>query len=375
MDNYRWLTGLTIALTGFSALSPAPSPPNGVAIVRRLLAAEDSAVITGNRPALDALFVSPAGPAAENAWRRSLYFTQWAKQRGLQFDDLTVTAIYPQVVRAGTNAMYVNAAVGERFQYHYRNQSGPPTVFGIGVYHRLLVREIAGVWKIESDDCFPPAGWQAIPGGRLSPRSLPAAPLLAAQDRALAYANRYCGAAAGCGNHGRYNPLYPSYNQAGGDCTAFISQILRAAGFAETERWHYDTRTRRGTAAWTTAGALTGFLVDSGRVSLIARGNWEQVVQATAEYPQGALALLRPGDLITDFRRGSMQHSAMVVGFDRRGYPLVNAHFSDRFRVPWDINWDNRTTFYLWRVHYGLADEKRSPSGSGFSTDFKKRPS
>ncbi len=374
MDNERWLFDLTIGLLGLSALPSAPSASHAAVIVRRLVQAEDRAVITGNRSALKALFVSPYGSAAETAWRRSLYFAHWAKKRGLAFHTLRVTAIHPEAVDVWGRVLAVKAAVGERFAYRYRNQAGPPTEFGIGGYHRYRLRNVDGVWKIENDECFPPAPWTAIPGGQPPPLDRHPPPLLPAQSRAIAYANRYCGAAPGCGNHGRYNPEYPSYNEAGGDCTAFISQVLHAAGFAETGRWHYDSATRQGTAAWTTAGALTAFLVGSGRALLIARGSWAQVTLPTPEYPRGALAALRAGDLITDFRQGGMQHSAVVVGFDRLGYPLVNAHFSDRFRVPWDINWDDRTTFYLWRVHYRLA-EKEKPEHLGLLNTFRKRPS
>ena len=45
-------------------------------------------------------------------------------------------------------------------------------------------------------------------------------------------------------------------------------------------------------------------------------------------------------------------NSGIVVGFDGRGYPLVDAHSSDRYHVPFDINWDSHTVYYLWHVHY-----------------------
>jgi len=35
--------------------------------------------------------------------------------------------------------------------------------------------------------------------------------------------------------------------------------------------------------------------------------------------------------------KGRLEHLAVVVARDSRGYPLVNSHTADRYRVPWDL--------------------------------------
>jgi len=47
---------------------------------------------------------------------------------------------------------------------------------------------------------------------------------------AIAYADKFCGLAAGCGNGHRYNAKYRNYTGDGGDCSNFLSQIPREGG-------------------------------------------------------------------------------------------------------------------------------------------------
>lgn len=348
---------MTTLLTATLGAHAAPASASAESALKGLVSAEDRAALLGTADALKAVFGGGGASAAyRQAWLRGQYFRAWAKARGFEFTGVETTvrplAVHPA---GGGNVWTIKAAVGERFFYRYGASQPAPDAFGLGVYHVFRLSRVGPSWRIVADQNFPSPAVEMLAKGRMPPdrSSRLTGP---AALRAVAYADRYCGAAPGCGNDGRYNPAYTSYNDAGGDCTAFISQVLRAAGFAETPRWSYDHRTGEGSEAWSNANGLTEFLLSSGRASLIGHGSFAHVTEVGAGESEAPIARLRLGDLITNFRRGRMQHSGIVVGFDSHGYPLVDAHSSDRYHVPWDLNWDRDTVFYLWRVHYGRLD-------------------
>ena len=45
--------------------------------------------------------------------------------------------------------------------------------------------------------------------------------------------------------------------------------------------------------------------------------------------------------------QGDVDHFSVVVGYDNQGYPLVNSHTADRYRVPFDLGWDKHTKYLL----------------------------
>lgn len=346
---------IATVLTGiWSGLGPlfqaAPGPP----ALEHLVAAENQAILSGNAGALAAIFTGGEdNPAYRQAFLRGQYFRAWARARGFALTGVETTVREFHASPSGVDRWTVKAAVGERFRYRYDAET-PPEAFGLGVYHRFRLARVGSGWRIADDENFPSPAVAMLPKGRMPPATAPVHPSPAAL-RAVAYADRYCGAAPGCGNDGRYNPSYASYNDAGGDCTAFISQALFAAGFKETPRWFYDRKTGEGSEAWSNANGLTEFLLASGRARLIGHGSFRHVTEVGSGEREAPIARLTLGDLITNYRHGRMQHSGIVVGFDAHGYPLVDAHSSDRYHVLWDLNWDRDTIFYLWRVEYAKA--------------------
>jgi cell wall-associated NlpC family hydrolase len=82
------------------------------------------------------------------------------------------------------------------------------------------------------------------------------------------------------------------------------------------------------------------------------RGNFEEVTRTSTTYPQGAVNVLQPGDIIAYEEKGEVSHVAVVVGRDSAGYLLVNSHTADRARVPWDMGWDRGTIYWLLQVVY-----------------------
>ena len=90
---------------------------------------------------------------------------------------------------------------------------------------------------------------------------------------------------------------------------------------------------------------MTQYLLNSGRASRIAVGNFENVYKAAYK--------LQPGDIVAYEEKGDIKHVSVVSGYDSKGYPLVNCHNVDRYRVPWDLGWNHEgITYWLVRVHY-----------------------
>lgn len=157
------------------------------------------------------------------------------------------------------------------------------------------------------------------------------------REGAVAYADKYCGVAWGCGNEHRYNPRFRDYNGVGGDCTNYVSQVLRDGGGLKMP-------------IFTRVDGLAGHIQYSGRGSLAAKGPYHRLVKVAQERPGGFPAWLKLGDAIAYQEKGEMAHFAVITGFDNHGYPLVNSHTADRYHVPFDLGWDKKTIYWLFKL-------------------------
>lgn len=357
-----WLMALSaLALPPQTTLrSPAPLTPPEQAVknaLQKLVAAEDAAVLTCNRTQLLAVFAPSAHHAMQEAFKREKYLSAWANARQVRFESVQVSIRTPGIRFAAHHRVHVFAVVSEQYRMQSRRSPRQSDTFGLGIRHDYVLESLNGQWRIQSDDFTDPLNQDTRVPGPVQPaaegssgqhKDSPGA----VANPAVAYANHYCGAAPGCGNGGRYNPRYVDYNGEGGDCTNFISQALAAAGFRQTRAWEYSWRHGEGSPAWANARRFKEFMEDSGRATLFAHGSYAQLTSPSARFLQGAASALRPGDLISYHEQGRTVHTAIVVGFDRFGYPVVDTHTADRFRVPWDLGWDRHTLYDFWKVHY-----------------------
>ncbi|MNE50403.1 putative amidase domain protein [compost metagenome] len=165
----------------------------------------------------------------------------------------------------------------------------------------------------------------------------------------MAYANKYAGAAWGAGNNHRYNQSYLDYTSRGGDCTNFASQVIgdkKAGGLPMTYVWRSGKS--GGTQSWVRTDSFSHFILNNGYGKLVSKGDFQHIVSPTKDNPNGAVSQLLPGDLIGYIIKGSdVDHFSIVVGHDDYGYPLVNSHTADRYRVPFDLGWDKYTKYLL----------------------------
>lgn len=353
----RLLAALVIIIQGGPKPQAANQEHTRAALVT-LVQKQQTAMLTHNLTALRRLYTAngTAQEGLSNAILRSGYLSAWARLHRLQWTSIAVTVRTPLTRMNGPDSADFYAIEQKRYQFHYQDHPHTTVWFGMTSRHYLSIGERKGIWKITGDD-FP----NQVNGGNVAGASVPdqargghppAGPWGPGRMAAVGYANQYCGDAPGCGNARRYNPAYRNYNPVGGDCTNFISQVLFAGGLPMTHYWQYDQTKKRGSGAWVTAPGLAGFLRRTGRAHLVAAGSYAFVTRHTTQYPEGAVETLRPGDLVSYQTADAPTHSAVVVGYDVQGVPLVDTHTADRFRVPWDFGWPTHTVFYVWHVRY-----------------------
>lgn len=298
--------------------------------------------------------------------RRVKYLTQWADERDITFTNIQswvrVKKVYPKgkIIKAALEESY-------KFDYVYSDDEKNTTnSYGVGIRHTASLIRKNDNWVIYNDwytDCFEDA-MQAyggdIPSDAAFSRDMH--PIINSaqttvnlksfydREKAVAYADKYCGAAWGSGNNFKYNKKYNDYNGIGGDCTNYASQVLgdkEGGGMPLGGGWLPYSR------AWANADGLKDFLVGSGRGSIIKIGTFKELTAPTESLPSGAVEKLKLGDVIAyEKGRGNIDHFAVITGFDSHGYPLVNSHTTDRYHVPWDLGWgDRKIRFFLIHIN------------------------
>ncbi len=367
--NHRTMYSIIHLLLGFAfRLNGGPRPltleaQQAHVALQALVQKQQSAMIEHRLSALRQLYAldGNAQEGLSTAITRSGYLQAWARLRRLEWTGVTVTVRTPLVRIAGPGSVDFYAIERKRYRFYYDSTPHTSLWFGIASRHYVSIGKQRGIWKF-TGDVFANQVHAGDVAGQSTPGQSgghpPQGPWGANRMAAVAYANRFCGNAPGCGNDQRYNPQYHDYNPRGGDCTNFISQVLFAGGIPMNGYWKYDHDLDRGTGAWVTAPGLIRFLRTSGHATLVAYGSYGSVTLRTAKFPEGAMETLRPGDVISYQKDGRpIAHSAVVVGYDIKGVPLVDTHTADRYQVPWDFGWPSQTVFYLWHVQYPVRQD------------------
>jgi hypothetical protein len=329
--------------------------------LRTLLQRQDDAVLTGNRRLLRTLYTRRRSLYAfRHSLARQQFLRAWQRARGVRFQRALVELRTPRIKFRGQDEVRVTAVVSESFTYRSFRGAAPEEVFGLGTRRWYTLQREGTHWRIRTEDFTDPLDQdtripgEALPqeGGTAPLKNAPAAALGSAAEKSVHYADTYCGAATGCGNSGRYNPRYYDFNGEGGDCTNFVSQALRAAGFRQTGAWAWDAAKSDGTRSWSNADGLVDYLLASGRGHLIARGTYAGLTDPRPDGSPAPIMQVAPGDIIGYRERGNVVHLGLVVGRSATGYVLVDTHTADRYHVPWDIGWDRSTRFLLIKMQY-----------------------
>lgn len=289
--------------------------------------------------------------AYEHQVKKHKYLHKWCNKQGAKL-TFAKSLIRLRRVQADETTIKATLLASTEYRYIYTNEPQVVNRMRIGTYHSLNLVLKDNLWRISREwytdpfaDALDVSEAQTVASQQFI-STQPArnfADLNPRRIKAIAYADEYCGAAADEERGFKYNEKYRNYNYTGGDCANFASQILyEGAGFPKTRAWNYY---KGGSSAWVNAHAFNCYMLNSGRASKIAYGNYEQVLRASYQ--------LLPGDYIAYEKKGKVAHISVVTGADSKGYTLTNSHNADRYRVPWDLGYGNKLTrFWLVRVHY-----------------------
>lgn len=326
--------------------------------LRGIFTARALGLFNGNYEGLEAYYNTDTSSglyALNHEIGRIKYFREWVKQRQINLSGIKLDLA---IVDAGVEGDKAWASVSQHMiiAYHHRGEDeATVNELGVRTIHWVDLERKNGEWVISLEWYWDPFEIHSLepevaPGTARCSLPLPAPPPGEYnRSAAVAYADRYSGVRHGPGD-GRYNNKdYRDYTGLGGDCANFVSQVLsdeKAGGIPPDWNWN------EGSTAWLQAEALVYYLLDSGLAVKIMRGSFQEVTAATEEYPQGAVNVLHPGDIIGYEEKGEIGHVSIVVGRDSAGYVLVNSHTADRYHMPWDLGWDKYTTYWLLQIVY-----------------------
>lgn len=364
----RLLYIFTIALIGIieiclifscvqnASLAYAEVDESLIPVINELIQKRNRALLSNNIALLETMYnkkIRNSLWAYSHEAKKAKYLQEWAYKQSVTFLDINSHVVVRSTKKAGANSYNVNLLVSTEYKYAYDNDSSVTNTFRIGTHHSLNIKQEGDAWLIMREWYTDPfADSLAMDGPKSEeirliiangkPRDL--SNLNPRRVKAVEYADKYVGAANTPENGFSYNPKYKNFNPEGGDCANFASQILfEGGGFRKNRTWNYEKGA--GTRAWLNASGFNSYMRSSGRASLIAYGSYSKVLKLSYN--------LLPGDYIAYEKKGDVKHISVVTGLDSKGYPLVNCHNTDRYRVPWDLGWsDSNIRFYLVRVHY-----------------------
>nr|WP_246637716.1 amidase domain-containing protein [Crassaminicella profunda] len=287
--------------------------------------------------------------AYEHELKKMKYLHEWSDKQGIKFTDINPIAMIKRVKDKG-DRVTVNLTVCSEYKYVYENNTENSNLFRIGTYHSLDLKSTEEGWVIIREWYTDPFAdsmhlddmkTEKIKEYILSQNVRDFSNMIERRKNALIYADKYCGGAGD--KYYSYNKKYRNYNPLGGDCANFASQILHEGGnFRKNYSWNYG---KGATKAWINAHGFKDYMLYSGRASKVAYGSYEKVYKAAYK--------LQPGDFVAYEKKGKVTHISVITGADSKGYPLVNSHNTDRYRVPWDLGWNDKgIKFWLVHVHF-----------------------
>ncbi len=323
--------------------------------IKQIFVMRNQALLAEDKNKLQALYdreVKKGAWAYEHELKKMKYLHNWSAKQGVKF-----TKIKPEVVirklEKEADKLSVSLMAATTYQYVYEGAPHKYNSFRIGTYHVLDLKTVDNRLAITKEWYTDPFAdslhLDKMKNQEIKELILAGEPKdLSGLDKkrlqAVKYTTKYCGAASPAPHSWQYNYDYKNYNYQGGDCANFASQMLyEGGGFKKNGVWNYSRGS--GTKAWVNAQAFNQYMVSSGRGSVIARGSYRKVLADSYK--------LLPGDYIAYEEGGEVKHISVVAGFDSKGYVLVNSHNTDRYRVPWDLGWNNKEIkFWLVRVDY-----------------------
>jgi hypothetical protein len=223
----------------------------------------------------------------------------------------------------------------------------------IDAIHRVTDRELAEAGAVLLDDSAPASldgqtadttwypegqippelGALVHPGGSYGPILVKTGMSSSNKSKVVAYANKYWSS---------YNTSYRSWASSGSDCTNFVSQAMKAGGWAhdtglwnDDHNWWYNSLNQ--THSWAGAENWYKFArVYSGRVTALSN-----------------VYSLRPGDVLqAKYSGSSVVNHSMIVTLYYGNMVYLTYHSNNRHNVAftWFQNQEPYSTYYAQRV-------------------------
>ncbi|HOJ77707.1 MAG TPA: amidase domain-containing protein [Bacillota bacterium] len=336
-----------------------PSEAEVQLLVEEIFSQRNQAILNQNLERLKSLYDRNTKYGVwtyEHQAKKLQYLKMWGEKQGAEICRIKSIVKIRHIRPRSNNGLRITLLSSTEYQYSYNDDQANSrkkfNLMRIGSYHSLDLIKKEQQWLIRREwftDPFADAlelNQEKIIAERdfiLAQNPPDLSNLNPRRIKAVAYADRYCGAAANDEIGFHYNPKYKNYNYYGGDCANFASQVLHeGGGFRKTKGWNYG---KGASKAWVNAGAFNQYMLNSGRASKLAYGTYSQVLKASFK--------LLPGDYIAYEKKGKVTHISVVTGVDSKGFALTNSHNADRYRVPWDLGYGNKgIKFWLVRVHY-----------------------
>ncbi|MDD4378280.1 MAG: amidase domain-containing protein [Eubacteriales bacterium] len=306
----------------------------------------------------------------EHEAKRIKYIKDWSESRGIKFIDIESTIYLRKIIKK--DGIYsISLTETYKFEYVYTDDINQTVnTFGIGIRHTVGLVNKDDKWLLSKDwytDFLQEAlhSYDGIHIGTEGIKDIPASNIETQakkydREKAVQYADKYCGIAWGSGNNFKYNSKYQDYNGIGGDCTNYVSQCIgdkEEGGGIPFDRTWFASYTKYGKAqgskAFVNADAFWNYILYSGKGRLIKKGTYKQLTKPTEEHPIGIIEKIEIGDLLCYEKKGKIDHFSIITAKDSKGYPMINSHTNDRYHVPFDFGWgEDIAKFHLIHITY-----------------------
>ncbi|WP_294358473.1 amidase domain-containing protein [uncultured Clostridium sp.] len=289
--------------------------------------------------------------AYEYEEKKANYLHNWEEKQGAIFVEIKPKVVIKSL-KGTADKVRAYLICSTEYQYMYEDNMEVTNVFRIGTDHTLTLARDGDRWIIVKEWYKDPFGDSLelknlksddVKSFIMSQETKDLEGINERRKGIIEYGKQFCGGATEEQYGFKYNKKYRNYNPEGGDCANFASQMLHEGGkFKKNSSWNCDGS--GATGPWVNAGGFKNYMVNSGRASVIAYGNYEKVYKLAYK--------MLPGDFVAYEAKGDVNHISMVTGVDSKGYPLVTCHNTDRYMVPWDLGWSNpKIKFWLVRTH------------------------
>lgn len=303
--------------------------------IKEYLSTRNSATLTGNVDNLCGYF-NKSSDLSDHAliydFKRIAYLKDWSNERGIKFTNIDTKENILNII-SKDNYTFVTFEEESTFTYTYSN-SNLSNTFTIALTHNMKLDDRKDKYTIIKDyyqDGFKNAlddykfngSESTIPIRSNFKYNIDFATQRSNSIKSVDYADKY---------YNTPNPIYPISMNFQGNSANFVSQCLGDAeeGLALPQ----DNDWNPFKEAWMDNTFFKEYFLSSDRGRIICSGDFATL------YPE--INNIRLGDIVSYSKGNLVVFTALVTGFDDRGYPLVNSNSVTRYKVPFDLGWSNK---------------------------------